>query len=69
MKNKDLASDIISKQFWIIIILIVCLAVSNILWVVYFNQYDYTTSEEITTLDGTGTNNYIGNDGSITNGN
>lgn len=69
MKNKDLASDIITKQFWIIIILIISLVVSNLLWLWYTSHIEYTTTEEVTTLDGEGTNNYIGNDGSITNGN
>ena len=41
MKNKDLASSIIQKQFWTIIILILCLVVSNGVWIWYINQYDY----------------------------
>ena len=67
MKNKDLASEIICRQFWIIIILIVALAVSNGIWIWYINQFDFTS--ETTTLDGNGVNNYIGNDGEIINGN
>lgn len=66
MKNKDLASQIICRQFWIIIILIVGLIVSNGIWIWYINQFDFNS--EITTLDGNGTNNYIGNNGDITNG-
>jgi len=43
MKNKDLASSIIQKQFWIIIILIIFLFVSNGIWIWYINQYDFNT--------------------------
>ena len=43
MKNKDLASSIIQKQFWTIIILILCLVVSNGVWIWYINQYDYNS--------------------------
>jgi len=66
MKNKDLASQIICRQFWIIIILIVGLIVSNGIWIWYINQFDFNS--ETTTLDGNGVNNYIGNDGEINNG-
>ena len=45
MKNKNLASSIIQKQFWTIIILILCLVVSNGVWIWYINQYDYNTEE------------------------
>lgn len=45
MKNKDLASEIISKQFKIILLLILGLMISNGLWIWYINQYDYTTQE------------------------
>lgn len=67
MKNKDLASQIICRQFWIIIILIVGLIASNGIWIWYINQFDFNTHETI--LDGNGVNNYIGNDGEINNGN
>ncbi len=66
MKNKDLASQIICRQFWIIIILIVGLIISNGIWIWYINQFDFNS--ETTTLDGNGVNNYIGNNGDITNG-
>ena len=66
MKNKDLASQIICRQFWIIIILIVGLIVSNGIWIWYINQFDFNS--ETTTLDGNGVNNYIGNNGDINNG-
>lgn len=67
MKNKDLASQIICRQFWTIILLIICLVVSNGIWIWYINQFDFTS--DTTTLDGEGVNNYIGNNGEITNGN
>lgn len=66
MKEEGLASSIIKKMFWTIIILIVALVGTNIAWIWYINQYDFVT--ETTTLDGNGTNNYIGNDGDINNG-
>ena len=66
MKNKDLASQIIARQFWIIIILIVGLIISNGIWIWYINQFDFNS--ETTTLDGNGVNNYIGNNGDINNG-
>lgn len=66
MKEESLASSIIKKMFWTIIILIVALVGTNIAWIWYINQYDFVT--ETTTLDGNGTNNYIGNDGDINNG-
>lgn len=66
MKEESLASSIIKKMFWTIIILIVALVGTNIAWIWYINQYDFVT--ETTTLDGKGTNNYIGNNGDINNG-
>lgn len=43
MKEKDLASTIIKKMFWTIIILIVALVGTNIAWIWYINQYDFVT--------------------------
>ena len=63
---EDLASSIIKKQFWTIILLIVCLVVSNGIWIWYINQFDFNIEQ--TTLDGSGVNNYVGNDGEINNG-
>lgn len=59
----------------IIILLIVLLVASNLVWVYEWNQYDYieteteteTESIELDADDG-GNANYIGRDGSITNG-
>lgn len=68
MKEESLASSIIKKMFWTIIILIVALVGTNIAWIIYINQFDFITETETTTLDGNGTNNYIGNNGDINNG-
>lgn len=54
----------------IIIVLIVLMALSNALWVYYWNQYEYTTDDYSVDIDsdGGGNANYIGNDGDIYNG-
>ena len=54
----------------IIIILIVLLAATNGAWLYAWNQYDYSSSESKVDIraDGDSNANYIGNDGSITNG-
>lgn len=51
MKNKDLASSIIQKQFWTIIILILCLVLSNGIWIWYINQYDFSTESVEQSVD------------------
>ena len=51
MKNKDLASSIIQRQFWIIIILILCLVVSNGVWIWYINQYDFSSESVEQSVD------------------
>jgi hypothetical protein len=51
MKNKDLASSIIQKQFWTIIILILCLVVSNGVWIWYISQYDFSTESVEQSVD------------------
>lgn len=43
MKNKDLASQIICRQFWTIVLLIICLVASNVVWIWYINQFDFIT--------------------------
>lgn len=56
------------KRLWVLcIILIILLAGSNAAWIWYENQF---TDETFTVTQDTagGTNNYIGNDGDITNG-
>lgn len=57
----------------IIILLIVLLVASNLVWVYFWNQYDYveteTSTEEIELdADDGGNANYIGRDGLISNG-
>lgn len=53
----------------IIIILIVLLAATNGAWLYAWNQYDYSSSQSVDIkADGDSNANYIGNDGSITNG-
>ena len=54
------------EKLWILcIILIVLLVGTNIAWICYENQFEDTV---ITQDSNTGTNNYIGNDGDIING-
>lgn len=54
------------EKLWILcIILIVLLVSTNIAWIYYENQFEDTV---ITQDSNTGTNNYIGNDGDIING-
>ena len=67
MQAKDERND--KWRNIIIIILIVLLAVTNGMWLYYWNQYDYV-SEEVTvdSGDGGGNANYIGEDGDIYNG-
>ena len=40
---EDLASSIIRRQFWTIILLILSLVVSNGIWIWYINQFDFST--------------------------
>lgn len=50
---EDLASSIIRRQFWTIILLILCLVVSNGIWIWYINQFDFSTES----VEQTATNN------------
>ena len=54
---EDLASSIIRRQFWTIMFLILCLVVSNGIWIWYINQFDFNTES----VEQTATNN----DGSV----
>lgn len=70
MQAKDERSD-----HWrnvTIIVLIVLLVVTNAMWLIAWNQYDYVddqTYEDIALdADGSGDANYIGQDGVINNG-
>ena len=40
---EDLASSIIRRQFWTIILLILSLVASNGIWIWYINQFDFNT--------------------------
>lgn len=53
----------------IIIILIVLLALTNGAWLIAWNQYDYSSTQSVDIkADGDSNANYIGSDGTITNG-
>lgn len=52
------------RMVYVIILLIVLLVVSNLMWLVAWNQYDYV--DDYTSVDvGSGIANYIGEDGDI----
>lgn len=54
------------KRLTIALILsILLLFVSNMVWLYYWNQYDYYGDENITVDGRSGSANYIGNDGVI----
>ncbi len=55
----------------IIALLVILLVVTNVVWLVAWNQYDYvddTSTEVDVNSEGGGNANYIGNDGDINNG-
>lgn len=77
MDEKDLAIERITsayerinKRVWIlcIIIFLVC-AGTNIGWLYYESQFNDEVTTKIRQENQDGYNNYIGNDGDITNGN
>lgn len=51
-----------------IIVLVVLLVVTNLMWLVAWNQYDYVDDEIMVNSEDEGVANYIGNDGDINNG-
>jgi hypothetical protein len=56
------------RLLYALIVAIIMIFASNLAWLYNFMQYDYS-SEQTITIDGKeGTANYIGNDGSIYNG-
>ena len=73
--NNSLASEILGmlkthlrNAHIIIVILIIALFASNIVWLYAWNlPIEETTTTETVTQDGEGINNYVGNDGDITN--
>lgn len=60
MKEKDLASTIIKKMFWTIIILIVALVGTNLAWLIYESQFETITSDtveqEVSNIDNSSVN-------------
>lgn len=72
MKDEQYYVDIVSamaertiKRLWIVIILLIVLLVgTNVAWIYYENSFEEIV---ITQENADGYNNYIGNDGSITN--
>ena len=67
MQTKDERND--RWRNIIIVILIVLLSLTNGAWLYAWNQYDYSSTETVDIkADGDSNANYIGNDGSITNG-
>lgn len=51
-----------------IIVLIILLVVTNAMWLIAWNQYDYVDDYTEVSADGDNNANYIGNDGDISNG-
>ena len=47
MKEESLASSIIKKMFWTIIILIVALVGTNLAWLIYESQFETITSDTV----------------------
>lgn len=65
---EDLASSIIRRQFWIIVLLIFGLVISNGIWIWYLNNFEIVASEtsEIQ-IDGENANYQEGTGNNITN--
>lgn len=61
---------IIKREFILIIITLVLLVGTNACWLYYESQFEevVTTTQEVTQDNDNGVNNFIGNDGDITNG-
>ncbi len=58
----------IRRLIYALIVSVLLLFISNLAWLYFFNQFEYS-SEETVTVDGKdGIANYIGNDGTINNG-
>lgn len=55
-------------HIFIIVFLITLLVLSNLAWLIVWNQYEYIEEDYAVRVDGgSGTANYIGNDGDINN--
>ena len=58
-----------AKRLWTVIILLIVLLVgTNGAWLWYESQFETVETVEVTQENADGYNNYIGNDGDITNG-
>lgn len=58
----------VRRLIFALVATIIMLFVTNLTWLYFFNQFEYS-SEETVTVDGKdGIANYIGNDGTINNG-
>ena len=56
------------KRLWVVVIILISLLVAtNLCWLAYESQFETVESTEITQENADGYNNYIGNDGDITN--
>lgn len=56
------------KRLWVVVIILISLLVTtNLCWLAYESQFETVENTEITQENSDG-NNYIGNDGDITNG-
>lgn len=57
------------KRLWVVVIILISLLVTtNLCWLAYESQFETVESTEITQENLDSYNNYIGNDGDITNG-
>lgn len=56
------------RWFYVVIVLLVMFFCTNFAWLYIFYQYDYSATETVTIDGQEGIANYIGNDGTITNG-
>ena len=59
---------IIRRLLIALIVAVALLFISNVAWLVFFNQFDFSTQSVMFDTDDGGDNSYIGNDGVISNG-
>lgn len=59
---------IIKRLIWSLIVAVGLLFLTNGIWILYLNQYDYSSYSVDVDSDDGGNANYIGNDGDIYNG-
>ena len=58
-----------AKRLWVVIVMLIVLLVgTNGAWLWYESQFETVETVEVTQENADGYNNYIGNDGDITNG-